>query len=93
MSLALNVVRLLRRLPHNARFDRHLDDCAAYEVWYRESDPALPPLTVAQAMGLVPLGGFYVPEAQVVRKGVKLSVVVGDDRQRRIVDSEPLDAA
>ena len=93
MSFALNVVRLLRRLPHTARFDRHLDNCAAYEIWYRDLDPALPPLTVRQALGLVPLGSFNVPCSEPMSKRVKLAVVVSNDHLRSIRDHEPLDAA
>lgn len=93
MSLALNVVRLLRRLPHTARFDRHLDDCAAYEVWYREADPDLPPLTAAQALGLVSLGSFYTAGSEIMRKRVELSVVVRNDRIGSRGEHEPLNAA
>lgn len=92
MSVALNVVRLLRRLPHTARFDRHLDNCAAYEVLYRTSDPALPPLKITQALGLVPIGSFYTTEPDVMRKGVHLTVV-SDNSRRSGVEYEPLDAA
>jgi len=50
MSLALFIVKVLRKLPRTARFDKHLDDCAAYEVFYRAFDDSLPPLTVKHAL-------------------------------------------
>ncbi len=92
MSLALKVVRLLRRLPRTTRFDRHLDNCAAYEIWYRDSDPTLPPLKVAQALGLVVLGGLNLPSPEPVSKRIKLTVV-SDNSARSRMQGEPLDAA
>lgn len=92
MSLALNVVRLLRRLPHTARFDRHLDDCAALEVFYRPLAPEFPPLKVSQALGLVPLPSFNPPVSKPSVERVPLTVVA-DNTSRRLAKQEPLDAA
>ncbi len=55
MSAALTLVKVLRRLPHSANFDRHLTDCAALAVLYRPIDPTLPPLRIAHVLRLRPL--------------------------------------
>ena len=44
MSLVLFAIRVLRRLPRTARFDAHLDRCAAIEVFHVPHDNRFRPL-------------------------------------------------
>ncbi len=51
---ALWAIRILRKLPHTMRFDRHLDDCAALAVWIPLFED-VPPLRFAHVLKLVAL--------------------------------------
>lgn len=66
MALAIQVVRLLRKLPRTRRFDRHLDDCAALDVLYGPWDSALPSLQLSHVVRLAKLPSFQPAEAQPV---------------------------
>lgn len=48
-SWTLIFIRVLRFLPHTARFDRHLTDCAALEIFYDK------PITFRHILLLDPL--------------------------------------
>ncbi|WOJ91078.1 hypothetical protein RZS28_07300 [Methylocapsa polymorpha] len=52
---ALWAVRILRKFPHTARFDRHLDDCAALAVWFPLFESGVSPLRLAHVLRLAPL--------------------------------------
>ncbi len=55
MSIALWTIRILRRLPHTARFDAHLTDCAAHAVLYAPFDKRLPALRLSHIFRRVAL--------------------------------------
>jgi hypothetical protein len=52
---ALWAIRILRKFPHTARFDRHLDDCAALAVWVPLFEASVPPLRFAHVLGFISL--------------------------------------
>lgn len=66
MSAPLGLIRILRKLPHTRAFDRHLTDCAAYEVAYRYNDPRMEPISVRHILKLDPLPPFFLPEDNIV---------------------------
>jgi hypothetical protein len=73
VSAALWAIKILRKLPHSARFDRYLDDCAAYEVAYRPCDPSLPPLRVAHVFRRAKLPILYPSQAEPMRHGIEVT--------------------
>lgn len=52
---ALWAIRILRKLPHTARFDRHLDQCAALAVWAPLFEAGVPALQLAHVLRVIPL--------------------------------------
>jgi len=56
MDAALWLVRVLRRLPHTAAFDRHLTYCAALAVIYHPFGAE--PLKIAHVLRREPLPPF-----------------------------------
>ncbi len=52
---ALWAIRVLRKFPHTARFDRHLDDCAALAVLVPLFEASVPSLQLAHVLRLIPL--------------------------------------
>ena len=71
MSLALWATKVLRKIPHTARFDTHLDDCAALEVIYGPYDSALPLLRLSHVIRLSKLPIFQPTESQPVWEGTE----------------------
>ena len=57
-DLALWIIKILRALPHTARFDRHLTDCAALAVVYGPFADTLERLRPAHVLRLTPLPNF-----------------------------------
>jgi hypothetical protein len=55
---ALWAIRILRRLPHTWRFDRHLDDCAALAVFVPLFEAGVPHLRFAHVLRLISLPCF-----------------------------------
>ena len=58
MSIATAAIRMLRRCPRTASFDRHLDDCAALALFHSLGED-LPPLRAAHVLRLVPVPSLY----------------------------------
>ncbi len=58
MSIAMMAVKILRRLPKTAKFDRHLDSCVALDLFTYLGEE-LPSLTVAHVFRRVPLPSLY----------------------------------
>src|SRR6185437_10821646 len=56
--LTLLAIRILRWLPRTARFDAHLDRCAAIEVLHVPYDDRFRPLRLAHVIGAIPLPQF-----------------------------------
>jgi hypothetical protein len=54
-DLALWAIRVLRALPHTARFDKHLTDCAALAVVYEPFGETLVRLRLAHVLRIAPL--------------------------------------
>lgn len=60
---AIELVRLLRKLPHSADFDRHLTDCAALAVFYGpDEDRKLPKLSWGHVLRIRVFPPFVPPE-------------------------------
>ena len=55
MSVALWVVKIIRKLAHSRRLDTHLDHCAALEVFYGQFNENSPPLRLSHVFGITPL--------------------------------------
>ena len=55
-TLALWAIRLFQRLPHTARFEAHLTDCAAIAVVYAPF--GAPELRLAHVLRISPLPDF-----------------------------------
>jgi hypothetical protein len=79
---ALWAIRVLRKFPHTARFDRHLDNCAAHEVVYAPYNPDLPPLRVSQVFGFSSLPNPFPSLPNAASHGID-SAVLRFDRYRR----------
>lgn len=61
LDWSLALIRILRRIPHTDAFDRHLTDCAAHAVLYRDDDLRLPRLTWRHVLRLDALPPPYLP--------------------------------
>lgn len=59
-SIALWAVRVLRKLPHTRRLDKHLDDCAEVEI-LRLAFPERPALSIAHVVGAIALPSLEGP--------------------------------
>src|ERR1700719_1748513 len=70
-SLALWAIRILRRLPHSARFDAHLTDCAALGVLYAPFGEAPEGLRLSHVVGLVPLPSLLPRGLEPMDEGIK----------------------
>jgi hypothetical protein len=81
-DLALWVIRVLRALPHTARFDKHLTDCAALAVVYGPFDDTLERLRLSHVFRLSPLPDFFPGVPHVTRKRVEESVSSYDEPRR-----------
>ena len=92
MTAALHLIRLLRKLPHSSGYDTHLTDCAAMETVYRVSNPALPPLSIAHVLRLIPLPRFNIAGPYVVHQGINIPEF-GNDFFRGGINEETLDTA
>lgn len=58
----LTLIRMLRPILPGRRLQRHLTDCAAYEVLDRAFSPWLPPLRKRHVLGLRPRPSVVQPE-------------------------------
>lgn len=67
---ALLAVRILRRLPHTAKFDSHLTDCAALELIYRPYGDVSEPLRLAHVLKLIPLPSFLPSDSEPMNVGI-----------------------
>lgn len=74
-SLALWIVRIARRLPHSAKFSRHLDECAALEVLHIAFDSEFPSLRASHVFGLLPLPDLQPRYVNMISKGFKVAIV------------------
>ncbi|HTW36648.1 MAG TPA: hypothetical protein VMD53_18670, partial [Rhizomicrobium sp.] len=52
---ALTLIKILRPILPGRRLQKHLTDCAAYEVLIRAFEPYHPPLRLGHVLGLAPL--------------------------------------
>jgi hypothetical protein len=58
MSIAMMAVKLLRRLPRTADFDRHLDQCVTLDLFAYLGEE-IAPVTLPHVLRRVPLPSFY----------------------------------
>ena len=83
MSLALFIVKVLRKLPHTAQFDQHLTNCAAHEVVYRAFDDSLPQLRLRHVLAQSPLPDPRPPLDEPISERVNASILPFDKYRRR----------
>jgi hypothetical protein len=69
MSAALRLIRILRWIPHTARFDCHLTDCAALAVIYHPFGD-VEPLRIKHVLKLERLPSF-LPRTSIYLKSVE----------------------
>ncbi len=55
MTVALIAIRILRKLPHSRRFERHLDDCTALEILHTAFPSMYQALILAHVIRSIPL--------------------------------------
>jgi len=75
---ALWAIRVLRKIPHTARSDRHLDDCAALAVLVPLFEASVPSLKLAHVLKLIPLPCLNPPLPNPMNSGVEIPILLGN---------------